>query len=532
MRLVLLLFLTASAFAQNAKVDALFTDVDKSDSPGYAVAVIQDGKVVHARGYGMADLERDVKITPQSVFDIGSTSKQFTAASILLLEAEGKLSLSDDIRKYLPEMPAYERPVTIAHLIHHTSGIRDYLTLMTLAGLDDRNDFTDEETVALIARQKALNFLPGDEHLYSNSGYYLLSQIVERASGKSLRRYADEKIFKPLGMTGTHFHDDPTEIVKRRAIGYAPSKNGGYVISMSNYHVTGDGALYTTVEDLAKWDTNFYDPKVGGQALLDAQHRVGKLTSGKELTYAAGLGVRKHEGLRMVEHGGAWMGYRAQLVRFPEKKLSVVVLSNGSANPDEKALKIAQLYLDLKPAAAAAAPAAAPAAVTVPAEELARYAKTYFNKRGGGYRRVEVRDGKLLYGPRELRPVGGAKFALDGGPTPVFITFRENSALVEVEGEAPNEIPAVQLVTPDAAALVPYAGEYRSEELQATHRLRVKDGALHLRAGYDVERKLEPRERDVFETPGVIVRFQRTNGAISGYTIAAGRVTNIAFTRK
>jgi CubicO group peptidase (beta-lactamase class C family) len=530
MRLVLLLLLTASAFAQNAKVDALFTDVDKPDSPGYAVAVIQDGKVVHARGYGMADLERDVKITPRSVFDIGSTAKQFTAASILLLEAEGKLSLSDDIRKYLPEMPAYERPVTIAHLIHHTSGIRDYLTLMGLAGLDDRNDFTDEETVALIARQKALNFLPGDEHLYSNSGYYLLSQIVERASGRSLRGYADEKIFKPLGMTSTHFHDDPTEIVKHRAIGYAPSKNG-YVISMSNYHVTGDGALYTTVEDLAKWDANFYDPKVGGQALLDAQHRVGKLTSGKELTYAAGLGVRKHEGLRMVEHGGAWMGYRAQLVRFPEKKLSVALLSNlASANPGEKALKIAELYLDLKPAAAAA-PAPAPAAISVPAEELARYAKTYFNKRGGGYRRVEVRDGKLLYGPRELRPVGGAKFALDG-PTPAFITFRENSALIEVEGEAPNEIPAVQLVTPDAAALAQYAGDYRSEELQGTHRLRVKDGALHLRAGYDEERKLEPRERDVFESRGVLVRFQRTNGAISGYTIAAGRVTNIAFVRK
>lgn len=531
MRLVLLLLLSASAFAQNAKVDALFTDVDKPDSPGYAVAVIQDGKVVHARGYGMADLERDVKITPQSVFDIGSTAKQFTAAAILLLEAEGKLSLSDDIRKYLPEMQAYERPVTIAHLIHHTSGIRDYLTLMALAGLDNRNDFTDEETVALIARQKALNFLPGDEHLYSNSGYYLLSQIVERASGRSLRRYADEKIFKPLGMTSTHFHDDPTELVKRRAIGYAPSKKGGYVISMSNYHVTGDGALYTTVEDLAKWDANFYDPKVGGQALLDAQHRVGKLTSGKELTYAAGLGVRKHEGLRMVEHGGAWMGYRAQLVRFPEKKLSVAVLSNlASANPVEKALKIAELYLDRKPAAAAAPPVA-PAAVTVPAEELARYAKTYFNKRGGGYRRVEVRDGKLLYGPRELRPVGGAKFALDG-PAPAFITFRENSALIEVEGEAPHEIPAVQFVTPDAAALAQYAGDYRSEELQATHRLRVKDGALHLRAGYDDERKLEPRERDAFETSGVLVRFQRKNGAISGYTIAAGRVTNIAFVRK
>ncbi|HYC93930.1 MAG TPA: serine hydrolase domain-containing protein [Thermoanaerobaculia bacterium] len=531
MKLALLLLFAASAFAQNAKVDALFSDVDKPDSPGYAVAVIQNGQIVHARGYGMADLERDVKLTPQSVFDIGSTSKQFTAACILLLEQEGKLALGDDIRKHLPEMPAYERPVTVGHLLHHTSGIRDYLTLMTLAGLDARNDFTDEETLALIARQKALNFLPGDEYLYSNSGYYLLSQIVERASGRSLRRYADEKIFKPLGMTSTHFHDDPAEVVKRRAIGYAPSKDG-FRISMSNYHVTGDGALYTTVEDLAKWDANFYEPKVGGQALLDAQHRVGKLTGGKELPYAAGLMIRKHEGLRMVQHGGAWMGYRAQLVRFPEKKLSVAVLSNlGSANPDEKAMKIAALYLDLKPAETPAAPVKADA-IRIAPEELARYAKTYYNQRGGGYRRVEVRDGKLMYGPRELRPVGGAKFSLDG-PVPVFLTFRENSALVEVEGEEPNEIPAVQLVTPDAAALAQYAGQYRSEELQAGHRLRVKDGALHVRPGYGQEVKLEPRERDVFEGQGVLVRFRRdANGAIRGYTIGAGRVTNISFDRK
>jgi CubicO group peptidase (beta-lactamase class C family) len=331
-----------------AKVDAIFAAWDKPDSPGIALGVIQDGKFIYKRGYGMADLEQGVAITSESTFYICSTSKQFTALSIALLEEQGKLSLDDDIRKYLPEMPQYERPVTIRHLVHHTSGIRDYLTLWNLAGRDFADSISEEEAIALIARQKALNFTPGEQHLYSNSGYFLLSVIVKRASGKSLREYADEQIFKPLAMANTHFHDDRTQIIRKRATGYNPKPGVGFSIVKTSFDLVGDGGLYTNVEDLFKWDQNFYNNKLGkgGQALLDRVLTKGKLNDGKELAYAFGLFHEAYKGLKAITHGGAFIGFSTELIRFPEQKFSVIVLSNlGIVDAGGLARKVADVYL-------------------------------------------------------------------------------------------------------------------------------------------------------------------------------------------
>jgi CubicO group peptidase (beta-lactamase class C family) len=372
-----------------AKVDAIFAQWNSANSPGIGLGVIQDGKFIYKRGYGMADLEQGVAITPETTFYICSTSKQFTAMSIALLEEQGKLLLDDDIRKYLPEMPQYERPVNVRHLVHHTSGIRDYLTLWNLAGRDFADSISEEEAIALIARQKALNFAPGEQYLYSNSGYFLLSVIVKRASGKSLRDFADENIFRPLGMTNTHFHDDRTQVIRKRAAGHNPREGGGFSIVKTSFALVGDGGLYTTVEDLFKWDQNFYNNKLGkgGQALIDRVLTKGKLNDGKENTYAFGLGVENFKGLKVVAHGGAFIGFRTELIRFPEQKFSVIVLSNlGNVDASGLARKVAEVYLadQLKPTTQTNHPASQNSQNTeitkLSADDAKAYVGTYYSE--------------------------------------------------------------------------------------------------------------------------------------------------------
>ncbi|UCC40224.1 MAG: beta-lactamase family protein, partial [Candidatus Aminicenantes bacterium] len=224
------------------KVDKLFSKWDSTISPGAALAIIKDGRIVYKRGYGMANLEHNIPITPTSVFRIGSTSKQFTASCVAILALQGKISLDDDIRKHIPELPKYEKPITIRHLLHHTSGMRDYLTLSAIAALPDDHFYTPKDSVELLSRQRGLNFPPGEEHLYSNSGYLLLGVIVQRVSGKSLNDFAQTHIFKPLGMENTHFHDDHTMVVENRADGYSPLKKG-FRIDMTTLDHVGDGGV-------------------------------------------------------------------------------------------------------------------------------------------------------------------------------------------------------------------------------------------------------------------------------------------------
>ena len=334
----------AVADEKTDKVDKLFAKWDSTVSPGAALAIIRDGEIIYKRGYGMANLEHNVPITSTSVFRIGSTSKQFSASCIAILALQGKISLDDDIRKYIPELSKHEKPITIRHLVHHTSGIRDYLTLASIAALPDDHFYTPEDSVELIARQKGLNFLPGEEHLYSNSGYFLMGEIVKRVSGKSLNDFAQEHIFKPLGMKNTHYHDDHTLVVKNRADGYSPTK-GGFRINMTTLDHVGDGGVFTTVEDMFLWDQAFYTNKLGKQ-LMDLIQTPGALNNGEKLNYAFGLGIDEYKGLNRVSHGGGFVGFRAQMVRFPDQKFTVVCLANlGTINPSRLCTQIADIYL-------------------------------------------------------------------------------------------------------------------------------------------------------------------------------------------
>jgi CubicO group peptidase (beta-lactamase class C family) len=435
--------------ADSAAVDDVFADFAKPGSPGCSVAVARDAKLLYAKGYGVANLELDVPLTPSSVFDIGSTSKQFTAASILLLEKQGKLSINEDIHKYIPELPDYGKKISILNMLNHTSGLRDYLALFELAGENTDGVTTDEEALALIARQKAVNFDPGSEWLYSNTGYFLLSVIVKRVSGKSLRDFAAENIFQPLDMTHTQYRDSHTLLIANRALAYdAIEKGTRYALNVSYFEQTGDGAVHTTVGDLLKWDENFYSAKVGGKEFLAEMQQTGTLTSGKHFGYAKGLSVSTYRGLRTVRHGGSWGGYRAELLRFPDQHFSVACLCNrGDGNPSRHANQVAEIYLgslmkekppkkddeeeDRKPSSE----------ISVSSVELATFAGDYASDELGVIYRLAIANGKLtLVGilaagiPRsndlagkQIVPVAKDEFELVG-EEPINVKFTRDAA--------------------------------------------------------------------------------------------------------
>jgi CubicO group peptidase (beta-lactamase class C family) len=384
-----------------AAVDEVFSDLARPGSPGCALSVYRDGKIVYAKGYGLANIEENVPITPQSVFDIGSTSKQFTAASILLLEKQGKLSINDDVRKYIPELPSYGQKITILNLLNHTSGLRDYLTLMELAGINIDSVTTDADALALINRQKALNFAPGSEWLYSNTGFFLLSVIVQRASGKTLREFAAENIFAPLEMTHTQYRDNHAALITNRAMAYAERDDkSGYTLDLSYFEQTGDGAVHTSVEDLLKWDENFYSPRVGGKEFLGEIQERGKLNDGKVLDYAKGLFRGDYRGLQTVSHGGAWGGYRAELMRFPDQHFSVACLCNvGNAGPTRRARQVADIYLGslMKPKENKAKEKEdkEKAEIAVDTDRLRDYSGDYWSEELGATYRLGIADGRI-----------------------------------------------------------------------------------------------------------------------------------------
>ena len=412
---------------KTALVDKLFAAWDTTATPGLALAVIRNGAIIYKRGYGMARIEDGVVNTPSKIFDIGSVSKQFTATCVALLVKEGKIKVDDDIRKYFPEMRSYEKPITIRHLLHHTSGLRDYNTLLGFAGFRPESDCpTVEESRDIIFRQKRLNHRPGEAFSYTNSGYFLLGQIVERVSGKSLNAFAQERIFKPLGMSHTLFQEDHTQLIPNRTVGYDPVEGGGFKIDMSNWDETGDGNVYTSVEDLFLWDQAFYTNALGTD-VMDMIQTPGTLDNGTKIEYAWGLRVFAYRGLKAIEHGGAWAGFRADILRFPDQKLSVIALSNRADFDGSPATKIAEIYLGDRMGPAPAPPAAskpevkpAPAAKRPPAApsetQLREYAGEYVCEELLDARyRVVIIDGKLAIRTRTLPslaldPAGADRF--------------------------------------------------------------------------------------------------------------------------
>jgi CubicO group peptidase (beta-lactamase class C family) len=520
-----------------ARIDRIFAAWDHVNSPGCALGVSRDGEMVYQRGYGMSNLEHAIAITPPSIFHVASISKQFTAFSILLLEQDGKLSVNDDVRKYIPELPSYGKTITIDHLLHHTSGLRDQWSLLGLADWRDDDLITEDDVLRVVTRQKELNFEPGAEYLYSNTGYTLLAVIVKRVSGKSLRDFADERIFKPLAMTSTHFHDDHTMIVPGRTQAYEPRKGGGWRISIPVFDTYGATSLFTTVGDLLKWERNFADAKVGGPALIAKFTTAGTLGDGTPISYARGVVVGKYRGLATVGHSGADAGYRADVVRFPDQRLAVAAFCNlANINPSELTRRVAAVYLGdrMLPDSAGSAPKA----IAISAGKLARYAGVYLNPSTDDVWRLQLRGDTLIIqtgGGMPLTPVGTDRFV---GPGGAEFTFTGQPHAVErlrvvAEGERPRMLERLESFTPSASGLAPYSGRYFSEEINSAYDLVVRGDTLVAVSRRGAEYPLEPLSADVFRARGMgTLRFERDGQhAVTAIRVSTGRVRRLKFAR-
>ena len=455
----------------NRWVDSIFAPYGSTSSPGCAVGVVRDGQLAFAKGYGMADLEHDTPITPSTRFYIASLSKQFTAMSILLLAQEGRLSLDDWVRRWVPQVPSFGSPITLRQLLHHTSGLRDYFTLLALSGWPSDGLLTQSQFIDLVSRQKSLNFTPGDEFLYSNTGYALLAMVVERASGQSLRDYAADHIFKPLGMTHTEFRDDHTQIIPHRAVGYQPT-GSGFRMSQPELDVVGDGGVYSTVEDLAKWDANFETGRVGGKDGVAELEEPGRLNNGQAIPYALALTLGDMAGMSTFSHRGAYGGYRSAMLMIPSRRLSVIALCNTSGAPTTLVDQVATIHLGLitKQRAVAAA------ATTRPIEFSA--------------------------GPFS---VGSAASAGDS-----TVARKRNDQLTQL------------------------AGDYYSPELDLAVSLVPREGILLLRRAHESDLRFVTFTTDLFtNNDQMLLRVVRSDrGAVTGFTLTINRVRDLEFAKR
>jgi len=540
------------------QVDKVFAKWDREDSPGCALGVYRGGQVVYKRGYGMEDLNEGVHITPETVFHVASMSKQFTAASIVLLATQGKLSLDDDVRKYIPELPDFGLRITIRNLVHHTSGLRDQWELLELAGWRYSKDLiTDDDVMSVMTRQKELNFKPGERYVYCNTGYTLMGLVVKRVSGMTLREFTTKNVFEPLGMTHTHFRDDHAEILKHDAVGYEQQPGKPFEISITNFDTVGATSLHTTVEDLQRWDENFYHPKVGGTAFVQQMLERGKLNNGEQLDYAFGLFVGKYKGLPTVDHGGGDAGYRSDMTRFPEQHFSAAVLCNSAeAEPSALVRQVADLVLakEIKaaerttPEKEAAARSTARAAAVVPtADQMEGFTGLYWNREDDAFVKIFVTDGKLkgdLGGeePLVLKPFAESRFHIADKPwgDEVEIHFAAPSAdkprrmEQSFGGGKPTVFEATEAFSPTGAELAEYAGAYVSEEIDPVYRIGVDGEKLNLARLKHTTATLRPAVRDVFTGQIGTLRFTRdpASGHVSGFVLNAGRVQNFHFVKR
>ena len=523
-------------------IDHVFDKWHSSDGPGCAVGVSRNGQVVLEQGYGMANLETMTPIRPTSIFQVASISKQFTATAIMLLEQDGKLSLDDDIRQYLPEIPNYGSTITIRHLLTHTSGLRDQWELLYLArGRFEEDRITEADVLDIITRQTALNFTPGTESLYDNTGYTLLGVIVKRITGKSLRQFAADRMFEPLGMTSTHFHDDYTMVVPGRTSAYESrvGADGPWRVSTPNYDVYGATNLFTTVDDLLKWEGNFDHPIVGDAAMLARMQVPATLPTGDTTEYGPGLRrIRMYRGARVVESTGNDPGYQAYLARYPDQKVAIAVTCNAgsAASPTGLAHGVADVIL-----AGALAPRAASvtqAGIAIPVDRLQSRVGVYVQPTTLAIVRLVMRDSHLAFDGRSgptLIPLAANSFAVSGEGGEIVFGDGEHAGFERrSSGQRPVPFVRQESKTPSAAVLRRYAGEYVSDELGgAVYHVTASDSVLLLRTATAGPLTAHLMFADTFVAGGYTIQFTRTNGeGLAGFEITNPRMRRVKFRKR
>jgi CubicO group peptidase (beta-lactamase class C family) len=525
----------------SARVDSLFDPWRGTDRPGCAVGVSRRGRVLLERAYGMADLESGAPMTPATVVHAASVAKSVTALAVLLLARDGKLSLDDDVRRHLPELPDYRArygaPITVRQLLTHTSGLRDFFELLILArGRFEEERITDADAMVVVGRQLTLNFAPGTEYGYSNTGYLLAAHVVERVSGKRFSTFAAERIFAPLGMTHTRVRDDVAAVVPSRAVGYA-RREGGWRVSVPNFDVVGSTNLLTTVGDLLRWADNLARPAVGDSALVRQMLAPAVLTRGDTTTYGLGLSLVRDRGLNVAEHGGRDPGFRAYLGWYMEPGVAVALLCNAAAlDPVGLGRRVAGLALGL--------PIETPPRVQAPTTtdghgKALAWAGVYFEPSTRQVAELTVRDGVLYtdrvggarveaIGERRAR-LAGQPLELEFGPGP-RAGYRVRWLIPGRRADAFEwRAPAAPKL--GRAALGAYAGVYTSRELDATYRVEAGDSTLALRTGTAAELVARPVFPDAFVSGEYTIQFARDRGGVTGFEISHPRARGVAFVR-
>jgi len=512
---------TVSASAADVatqKIDEVFAPFDKPHSPGCSVGVIRDGNFIFRKSYGQGSLELSAPLSSDSVFYMASVSKQFTAASIVLAAEQGFLSLDDDVRKYIPELPFYGRTITLRQMLHQTSGLRDFLALTYLAGRDV-SELSSSDALKLIVRQRALNNLPGEEFIYSNTNYFLLGIVVKRATRKSLAEFAAANIFRPLGMIKTLFYDDDSVVIPNRVAGYDLRKAGGFRVDWSTtFDIVGSGGLMSSVNDLLPWDRNFYSNTIGKGSLVSNLEAHGRLNNGHLINYGLGLWLARYRGLKTVEHSGGTFGYRTELLRFPEQKFSAVVLCNiASADVEGFARKISDLYLEKELRSEADATARSQVYA-----DPAPFAGTYLDPRKHMIYTFAATNGNLMGWGSKLQRLGANEFS-DFVGTPIVFKNPNGTmtATLTLQGEtffSGNRVSPVEL---NKSALAGFAGNFHSDELAATYEVSVVKGVLMLTNAKQSPVSLHPVAPNEFEAAalnGMIIFRVTGDHRVSGLT--------------
>lgn len=529
----------------STEIDAIFKEWNQEGSPGGVVGIVDKGELVFSKAYGLASLEYEVPNTTETVFNIASVSKQITAYSLILLERQGELSIDDDVRKYLPEVPDFGTTITIRHLLTHTSGLRNFQNMLSMAGWRSGDPMMNEDLLRFIAKQKELNFPVGEEYLYCNTGFNLATEIVERISGQSFQQWTKENIFDPLGMKNTGYREDMEKVHKNTATSYSGSLEGGFRQPLKFWTYMGNGNVYTTIEDMARWVNNFRDPKVGGEEGIKRLQEEGVLNSGEKTGYGLGIGVGEYRGLKRLSHGGSIGGFRSNLIYFPGKETGIIVLANfSSADPGGKAIAAADIYLKKE------FPEPKPERGERRLTHLSKAVKISnkaFDACSGYYlvNGVKVhlyREGDQFFVfPEGFAPVMPLKaasdtsFFVEQAPISIFANRGKNGKAESLTILHEQERMHGEKIDPELfneEQLKKYTGTYYSPELDTRYHFVLDKGRLKARHQRHNEFNVIPKKKDQLESDAYFfneIKVEWENDEVKGIRVSNGRVRNLWF---
>ena len=556
MRIIQLLFIltlgaSVSTHAQLSdtqinKIDSLFISWNESNHPGGAVGIMQNGKVIFSKAYGLASLEYGILNTTETLFNTASVSKQFTAMGIVRLHEKGLLNIDDDIRKYLPDMPDFGHPITIRHMLHHTSGMRSLHAMLSLAGWRDDDSRTNADLYRFMLNQKELNFVPGEEYLYCNTGYILMAEIIEKVTNETFTKWIKDNVFEPLGMNHTYVEDRYDRVVPNNATSYYGSKEN-FFRAVEYWGYVGSGNMHSTTTDLLNWLQNFSTPKEGWSSAFEMLQTTHKLNDGSENNYAYGVILGEVNGYQRIRHGGSIGGFRASISTYPEEQLSVAILTNfSSANPGQKENQIVNMFLPNKNKNITDVNESEESfsTISMSEDELKQFEGMYWYDKDNYARKIYFKNDSLRYFRSEssenaLVPISSNEFRMVGISSKLIAKFKldekgKKLMMVQVNDGTPSKFEYFEPVSDHEKLFNTYVGRFYSPELESTLDIKMKNETLighHARHG---DFPLIMLKKDVLEIPGTaFIKIKRDGDSqITGARVSNGRARNVWFEKQ